>query len=98
MLTIENVKHAYSSKLLVSLSNGVTGLFDVSAYTDKGSFKELANENYLKLVKVDSSGMGVCWPNEQDFSADTLEAELLVVEKNELSLGKGAVLKADDNV
>lgn len=77
MLTVNNVKYANSSKLLVSLSNVVTGLFDVSAYTDKGFFKELANTNYLKLVKVDSSGMGICWPHEQDFSADTIESELL---------------------
>ena len=77
MLTVNSVKHTKSSMLAVRLSNGVTGLFDVSAYTDKGFFKELANENYLKLVKIDSSGMGICWPNEQDFSADTLEAELV---------------------
>ncbi|PCI58870.1 MAG: hypothetical protein COB35_12695 [Gammaproteobacteria bacterium] len=61
----------------MSLSNGVSGLFDVSPYINKGFFKELANEAYVKLVKVDSSGMGVCWPNEQDFSVDTLEAELI---------------------
>ena len=83
MLTVENVTHAHSTKLAVSLSNGATGLFDVSAYTKKGFYKELLNENFLKLVKVDSTGMGICWPNEQDFSADTIEAELLVVEKDE---------------
>lgn len=49
----------------------------MSPYINKGFFKELANEAYVKLVKVDSSGMGVCWPNEQDFSVDTLEAELI---------------------
>ena len=76
MLTVSSVEYTSSSLLAVSLSNGVTGFFDVSAYTDKGFFKELANENYLKLVKIDSSGMGICWPNEQDFSADTLEIEL----------------------
>lgn len=79
MLTVNSVKHATAQKLEVSLSNGLTGLFDVSEYAKKGFFKELANEAYLKLVKVDSSGMGICWPNEQDFSADTLEAELISI-------------------
>ena len=77
MLTVNSVKYAGSHKLKVSLSNGLIGLFDVSSYMTKGFFKELSNEAYLKLVKVDSSGMGIYWPNEQDFSADTLEAELI---------------------
>jgi len=78
MLMVSSVDYVGSHKLKISLSNGLTGLFDVSSYMTKGFFKELSNEAYLKRVKVDSSGMGICWPNEQDFSADTLEAELIV--------------------
>lgn len=78
MLTVKSVTHATENKLRVSLSNGKTGIFDLTNYINKGFFKELADENYLKLVNVDSSGMGIFWPNEQDFSADTLEAELII--------------------
>lgn len=77
MLIVNSVRYVGAFKLHVSLSNGDSGLFDVSGYTNKGFFKELANEEYLKQVSVDSSGMGIRWPNEQDFSADTLEAELI---------------------
>ena len=76
MLFVNSVKYFESTKLHVILSNGKEGLFDVEKYTTKGFFKELANKNYLKKVKVDSSGMGIFWPNEQDFSADTIEVEL----------------------
>lgn len=77
MLTVNHVEYTGSYKLKVSLSNGSEGMFDVSPYITKGFFKQLADEHYLKQVKVDESGMGVCWPDEQDFSADTLEAELI---------------------
>ena len=77
MLTVNSVKYAGAYKLYVSLSNGQTGLFDVSGYTQKGFFKELANEDYLKQVAVDRTGMGICWPNEQDLSANTLAAALI---------------------
>lgn len=78
MLTVKRVKYAGTYKLQVSLSNGKIGLFDVSGYIIKGFFKELANEDYLKKVYVDSSGMGIRWPNGQDLSADTIEEELIV--------------------
>lgn len=81
MLTVEAVEYVGSHQLKVKLSNGSMGLFDVTEYLTKGFFKELANDNYLRLVKVDGSGMGICWPNEQDFSADTLEAELTPIKR-----------------
>lgn len=66
----------------ISLSNGTTGLFDVSSYIKQGMFTELSNETYLKLVEVDDSSMGICWPNDQDFSADTLGCELDIINSN----------------
>ncbi|SGZ16300.1 Putative uncharacterized protein [Moritella viscosa] len=45
-------------------------------------FKELSNETYLKLVEADGSSMGIFWPNGQDFSADTLECELEIINSN----------------
>lgn len=77
MLLVNSVKYAGAYKLHVSLSNGQFGLFDVSGYISKGFFKELADEDYLTKVCVDSSGMGIRWPNDQDLSADTLAAQLI---------------------
>jgi len=82
MLTVNSVRYVGSYKLQISLSDGAMGLFDVSNYITKGTFKELSNETYLKLVEVDDSSMGICWPNGQDFSADTLECELDIINSN----------------
>lgn len=76
-LLVKSVSYAGSYKLNVSLSNGSRGFFDISPYITKGVFKELADKHYLKQVKVDDSGMGICWPNGQDLSANTLESELI---------------------
>ncbi len=61
-------------KLFVKLSNGKVGEFDVSQYLNIGIFKELQNINYFKQARLAFGG--VVWPNEQDFSADTIEIEM----------------------
>ena len=61
-------------KLRVVLSNGETGIFDVSPYLDKGVFRQLKDEKYFRLVRVAYGG--VTWPQEQDFSPETIEYEL----------------------
>lgn len=58
MLKVNKVEYTGSYKLKVSLSNGTEGLFDVSPYITKGFFKQLADDHYLKQVKVDESSMG----------------------------------------
>jgi len=60
--------------LFVKLSDGKQGEFDVSAYLDKGIFTELKDRRYFNQVKPAFGG--VVWPNEQDFSADTIETEM----------------------
>ena len=60
--------------LLVRLSNGKVGEFDVSPYLNKGIFKELKNIGYFGQAKPAFGG--VIWPHEQDFSADTIEVEM----------------------
>ena len=57
-------------KLCVQFGNGESKLFDVGPYLNKGVFKELKNESYLKKVRIISGGID--WPHEQDLSADTL--------------------------
>lgn len=60
--------------LLVKLSNGKAGEFDVSPYLDKEIFQELKDPSYFRQVRPGFGG--VIWPNEQDFSADTIEVEM----------------------
>lgn len=60
--------------LLVKLSNGKKGSFDVKPYLDKGIFTELKDKNYFSSVKIGFGG--IIWPHEQDFSADTIEYEM----------------------
>ncbi len=43
-------------------------------YLDKGIFTELKSREYFFTARPAFGG--VVWPNEQDFSADTIEAEM----------------------
>ncbi|BCR06481.1 molybdopterin-guanine dinucleotide biosynthesis protein MobA [Desulfuromonas versatilis] len=61
--------------LLVELSDGRKGTFDVGPYLERGIFKELKNPSYFKQVKAAYGG--VVWPNEQDFSPETISVELI---------------------
>ena len=65
--------------LKIVFDNNETKFFDVNPYLDKGIFTELKNEEYFKkaMIKLDS----VAWPNEQDFSPDTL----YILGKNQVS-------------
>lgn len=57
-------------KLIVTFDNDEIRIFDVTPYLDKGIFTELKNIDYFRKVKVAFGS--VEWPNEQDFSKDTL--------------------------
>lgn len=57
-------------KLKIQFVNNETREFDVTPFLDKGIFTELKDENYFNQVRV--SFGAVEWPNEQDFSKDTL--------------------------
>jgi hypothetical protein len=63
--------------LLVTLSNGTSGEFDVSPYVEKGIFQELKDWQYFSQVRPISGG--IAWPHEQDFSVDTIELEMKVL-------------------
>jgi len=56
--------------LKLTFDNNETKVFDASPFLDKGIFKELKDSTYFKRVKVAFGA--VEWPNEQDFSNDTL--------------------------
>jgi len=51
-------------------SSGISGTFDVKPYLNGSAFKELKNEAYFRLVRP--AHHGIMWPNEQDFSSDTI--------------------------
>ncbi len=70
MLKAISVQHHKDHILLIELSDGTKGYFDVTPYLDKGIFTQLKDINYLKLVKINFCG--ICWPAGQDFSADTI--------------------------
>lgn len=57
-------------RLRILFANNEEKEFDVSPYLDKGIFTELQDESYFERVKVAFGA--VSWPNEQDFSRDTL--------------------------
>lgn len=51
-------------------SSGISGIFDVKPYLNGSAFKELKNKPYFHLVRP--AHHGIMWPNEQDFSSDTI--------------------------
>lgn len=51
-------------------SSGISGVFDVKPYLKGSAFKELQNKSYFRLVRP--AHRGIMWPNEQDFSSDTI--------------------------
>ena len=56
--------------LFLELANGSSGIFDVKPYLHGSAFRELVDESYFRLVRP--AHYGIAWPNEQDFSYDTI--------------------------
>ncbi len=68
-------------KIKVALSTGKTGIFDVTPYLDKGIFTELKDYNYFKRARIEFGT--IVWPNEQDFSPETIEIKMEEIGHNE---------------
>ncbi len=68
-------------KIKVTLSTGKTGIFNVTPYLDKGIFTELKDYNYFKRARIDFGT--IVWPNEQDFSPETIEIKMEETGHNE---------------
>ncbi|MGR5354139.1 DUF2442 domain-containing protein [Vibrio sp. DNB22_19_2] len=68
--SVVSVQPSNDYTLIVSFDNSETKIFDVSPYLDNGIFQELKDVSYFKRVSVAFGS--VEWPNEQDFSYDTL--------------------------
>lgn len=61
-------------RIKVTLSNGKKGIFDVKPYLDKGIFTELKDYSYFKRARIEYGT--IVWPNEQDFSPETIEIKM----------------------
>jgi hypothetical protein len=61
-------------RIKVTLSNGKRGIFDVTPYLDRGIFKELKDYQYFKRARIEFGTL--TWPNEQDFSPETIEIKM----------------------
>ena len=70
MDTIVKAKPLDDYKIEIVTSSEISGVFDVKPYLRGSAFKELADEGYFKLVKP--AHHGIRWPNDQDFSSDTI--------------------------
>ena len=57
-------------KIEIVTSSGIEGIVDVKPYLKGSAFRELENESYFRLVRP--AHRGIMWPNEQDFSSDTI--------------------------
>ncbi|MCK5057937.1 MAG: DUF2442 domain-containing protein [Candidatus Aminicenantes bacterium] len=74
MVKVSDVEAKDDYVLLVTLSNGKKGLFDVKPYLDKGIFTVLKDKSLFDAVRPAFGG--IVWPHQQDFSADTIEYEM----------------------
>ena len=73
MLKIKQLKPLNNNKLSIVFENGEMRIFNLSPYLGKGVFQELKDPAYFNQVK--NEGYFICWPHEQDLSADTLYLE-----------------------
>jgi hypothetical protein len=61
-------------RIKVTLSNGRKGVFDVRPYLGRGIFRELKDYNYFRRARIELGT--ITWPNEQDFSPETIEIKM----------------------
>lgn len=61
-------------RIMITLSNGKRGIFDVKPYLGRGIFTELKDYHYFKRARIEYGT--ITWPNEQDFSPETIEIRM----------------------
>jgi len=67
---VQKVEPLADYKLRLHFADGVVKIFDVVPFLDKGIFTQLKDVDYF--IRVRTAFGAVQWPNEQDFSKDTL--------------------------
>jgi hypothetical protein len=61
-------------RIQITTSSGISGIFDVKPYLNGPAFQELRHQHYFALVRP--AHYGIAWPNQQDFSSDTIIFDL----------------------
>ena len=74
MIKVVSVEPMEGYRLRLKLSDGRSGIFDVSPYLDLEVFRELKDPLYFRRVYIDYGT--VVWPHEQDIAPDTIEVDL----------------------
>lgn len=74
IVRVVSVKPLVNYTLKIKLSNGRSGIFDVSKFVGKGVFKKLKDPEYFRRVSL-SRGT-ITWPDEQDIDPELIEMEL----------------------
>jgi hypothetical protein len=77
---VKAVKPLANYSIFVELADGRCGTFDLKPYLDRGTMRELRDENYFRQVGVVFGA--VTWPHEQDIAPETLLAEMRPVESS----------------
>jgi hypothetical protein len=70
MKKVVSVKALDGYRLELDFDSGERRIFDARPYLDRGIFTELKDPAYFRAVRVAFGA--VTWPNEQDFSPETL--------------------------
>ena len=65
-------------RILVEMTDGRMGIFDLKPYLDRGALRELRDVHYFNQVGILFGA--ITWPHEQDIAPETLIAEMLPVE------------------
>jgi hypothetical protein len=69
------IKHIGNFKLWLLFHDGASKIIDFTNFLGKGISAELLNEQYFKLVKIDTGG-GIEWPNRFDFCPNFLREHI----------------------
>jgi len=73
-------------RIEIVTSSGIAGVFDVKPYMQGTAFRELADPAYF--CRVRPAHHGIMWPNEQDFSSDTIVADIAQTRSAESGLAE----------
>ena len=76
MSEIVSVKTRPDNILLIEMSDGRKGTFDVKPFLFKSEYRELTDAQLFQQVK--SEGSRLCWPRGHVIDVDVVEANLVV--------------------
>ena len=72
---VKSVEPLSEYRLLVEITDGRKGIFDLKPYLNHGAFRELQDIHYFNQVGILFGA--ITWPHEQDIAPETLLAEMI---------------------